>query len=97
MRGHDLRTQAFLQDAGLFLQANCYDPSGLKRRVNPKSEWSERFRRNFEHVLADRSMSVPEYERRMDIEFADEATLYGYLSSMYEFIFHGGPLPEIPS
>ena len=42
-------------------------------------------------------MSVPEYERRMDIEFADEASLYGYLSSMYEFIFHGGPLPEIPS
>lgn len=97
MSGTDLRTQAFLQDISLYCHANSYDLDALKRILVKPSEWSERLRRNFDHVLEKRSLTANDYARRTDIDFEDDEALFYYLKALYDFLFSGGPYPEIQS
>lgn len=90
----DFRTRSFLGDIGLDCHADCYDPDGLRQRLNPPSEWSARLRRNFDHVLEHRSLTANDYMRRTDIEFENDETLFAYLQTRRDCLFADGSYPE---
>jgi len=90
----DLRTEAWLTDIGLYCGGNTYDPEKLRQVIAEKSEWSERLKRNFEHVLDARQLNALDYEDKVDIEFASDDELYGYLKRLYTYLFEDGPFPE---
>lgn len=94
MTGIDLRTETWLSDIGLYCGGNTYDPDKLRQVFTEKSEWSERLKRNFEHVLISRQPSALSYEEKVDIEFASDNELYGYLQRLYAYLFEDGPFPE---
>ena len=50
--------------------------------------------RNFEHVLNARQLNALDYEEKVDIEFASDEELYGYLMRLYAYLFEDGPFPE---
>lgn len=95
MTNLDLRTQAWLNDMFLYCGANVYGPDKLKEELAIPSEWSMRFRRNFEYVLEKRSLTADDYARRTDIDFEDDEALFYYLKALRDFLFLGGPYPEI--
>ncbi|WP_037306593.1 hypothetical protein [Ruegeria halocynthiae] len=90
----DLRTEAWLSDIGLYCGGNTYDPVKLRQITTEKSEWSERLKRNFRHVLISRQLSVLDYEEKVDIEFGSDDELYAYLQRLYAYLFQDGPFPE---
>jgi len=94
MHDLDLRTLSFLREIGLYCHANCYDPDGLRQRLAPPSEWSERLRRNFDYVLENRSLTARDYSRRTDIEFENDETMFAYVEALRDFLFADGPYPE---
>ncbi|WP_369216037.1 hypothetical protein [Streptomyces flavofungini] len=50
-------------------------------------EYVDAVRVDLASVLRTRSLSVADYERLTDIEFADTESLYNYLGEMYEYLF----------
>ena len=90
----NLRTEAWLSDIGLFCGGNTYDPSKLRQITAEKSEWSERLKSNFEHVLVSKQLSALDYEEKVEIEFASDGELYGYLQQLYDYLFEDGPFPK---
>ena len=73
---------------------NTYDPGKLRQVTAEKSEWSERLKRNFEHVLISRQLNALVYEEKVDIEFASDDELYAYLQRLFAYLFEDGPVPE---
>jgi hypothetical protein len=89
----DLKTGAWLSDIGLYCGGNTYDPEKLRQVTAEKSEWSERLKRNFEYVITSRKLSALDYEEKIDVEFASDDELYGYLRRLYTYLFEDGPFP----
>jgi hypothetical protein len=90
----DFRKRSFLREIGLYCHANCYDPDGLRQRLDPPSEWSERLHRDFDHVLKHRSLTANDYTRRTEIEFENDESLYAYVEALRDFLFSDGPYPK---
>lgn len=74
----DQRTQAWLDDMFIYSGGNVYGPNQLKDEIESRSEWSKRFRRDFEHVLAERTLTAIDYERRTDIYFDSDEEMFLY-------------------
>jgi hypothetical protein len=91
MKSLDLRTQAWLDDMFLYCGANVYGPDKLKEELAWSSEWAERLRRNFDHVLKNRSLTADDYA---DIEFENDEMLFAYVEALRDFLFLDGPYPE---
>jgi len=94
MTQFDLRTQAWLQDIRLYCGGNTNDPAKLKENVTHPSEWAERLKRNFSHVLAEQVLTAMDYEDETDISFDEDAELYAYLWRLYNYLFENGPFPD---
>ncbi len=54
----DLRTQARLDDMFIYGGGNVYGPPQLKEATDTRGEWAERFRSNFDRVLAERELTA---------------------------------------
>ena len=89
----DLRTKAWLDDMFAYGGANVYGPSQLKEEIDSLGEWAERFRANFDHVLAERTLTALDYENRTEVSFDSDEEFYGYLSSLHRFLYADGPMP----
>jgi len=89
----DLRTKAWLDDMFIYGGGNVYGPPQLKEETDARGEWAERFRSNFEHVLAERQLTALEYEDRTEVSFDTDAELFEYLEKIYQYLFYEGPQP----
>ncbi|WP_155057892.1 hypothetical protein [Streptomyces blattellae] len=76
----------------------AYDTTGYLRPTLHafKEEYVSAVRDGLEAVLRTRELSVGEYEHLTDIEFDDEDSLYGYLQSMYQYLFEGQEKQPVP-
>ena len=83
MTGIDPRTEAWLSDIRLYCGGNTYDPYRLRQVTAEKSQWTERLKRNFEHVLISRQLTALDYEKKVDIEFANDDEFYAYLQRLF--------------
>ena len=90
----DLKTQAFLQDIMLYCGGNTNDPAKLRERALVNSEWSARLKRNFHHVLAQRTVTASSYEDKTDVSFDTDSELYAYLNRLYDYLFKNGAFPD---
>ena len=90
----DLRTRAWLDDMFLYSGANAYGPDKLREELSHVSEWGERLRRNFEHVLERKTSTAKGYARRTEIAFESGEALFVYLQNLYDFLFAAGCYPE---
>lgn len=61
-----------------------------------KTTFVDGVRAGLESVLRTRELSVGDYERLTDIEFADGDALYGYLHQMHEYLFADGAEQPLP-
>jgi len=89
----DLRTQAWLDDMFIYGGGNVYGPPQFKEATDARTEWAERFRSNFDHVLAERRLTASEYEDRTEISFDNDVEFYDYLAKLRRFLFSDGPMP----
>ncbi|MBC56352.1 MAG: hypothetical protein CL814_05400 [Confluentimicrobium sp.] len=89
----DLRTKALLDDMFMYGGGNVYGPRQLKEGIDARGEWAQRYRANFEHVLAERTLSAAEYEDRTEISFDTDDELYDHLSKLHRYLFFDGPIP----
>ncbi len=89
----DLRTQAWLDDMFIYGGGNVYGPPQLKEATDTRGEWAERFRSNFDHVLAEKTLTAAEYEARTEISYDTDVEFYEYLLKLYRFLFSSGPMP----
>lgn len=90
----DLRAQAWLDDMVFYSGGNAYGYPQLKEVVGRGGEWSDRYRRNFDHVLAERKLTASEYENRAEVSFDTDAELFEELSKLYLYLFQNGPYPD---
>lgn len=79
MTGIDFGIEAWLSDLGLYCRGNRYDPDKLRQVTAEKSDWTERLKRNIEHVFISRQLNAIGYEGNVDFEFASDDALYAYL------------------
>ena len=70
-----------------------FGPPQLKEEIVARGEWAERFRSNFDHVLAERELTGSAYEGRTEISFDTDDEFYDYLSKLHRFLFSDGPIP----
>lgn len=89
----DLQTKVWLDDMFIYGGTNVYGSRQLKEAVDAHGEWSRRYRANFEHVLAERTLTAAEYEARTEISFDTDADFYDHLSKLHRYLFFGGPIP----
>ncbi|WP_136685189.1 hypothetical protein [Falsirhodobacter xinxiangensis] len=75
--------------------ANCSDPRKLKVLASHPCEWSERFRRNFDHVIENRTVTAEDYDKYTAIELEDDEALYRYLRAVHAFLCADGSYPDI--
>lgn len=92
----DSRTQAWLDEMVFYSGGNAYGYPQLKEAVGCNGEWSDRYRKNFDHVLAERKLTALEYEKRAEVNFDTDAELYQELSKLYLYLFQDGPYPDGP-
>ncbi|MGW6055365.1 hypothetical protein [Streptomyces sp. NPDC055189] len=52
-----------------------------------RSAFTDGVRHGLERILRTRELSVGDYERLTDIEFAGENALYDYLHQMHQYLF----------
>lgn len=90
----DLRTQAWLDDMFIYGGGNVYGPPQLKEETDARTEWAERFRSNFDYVLAKRELTALEYEDRTEISFDTDAEFYAYLGRLFDYLFKNGAFPD---
>ncbi|OIJ96666.1 hypothetical protein BIV25_17045 [Streptomyces sp. MUSC 14] len=76
----------------------AYDTSGYLRPTLMAFDESyvQQVREGLSQVLAERSLSVEDYERLSDIEFPENESLYDYLQSMYAYLFEDRPAQPAP-
>ncbi len=91
----DLKTQAWLKDIGLYCGANTNDPARLKEISAERTEWSDRLKRNFEHVLTERNVTALDYENQTDVSFDSDSDLHAYLHRLYDYLYRSGPFPDL--
>jgi len=59
-------------------------------------EWGESIRREFQQVLAERSISAAEYCDMTWVEFESDDALYEYLGKVFDYLFGGGDQVPLP-
>lgn len=89
----DLRTKAWLDDMFIYGGGNVYGPPQLKEATDTRGEWAERFRANFDHIIAERTLTALDYENRTEVSFDSDEEFYSYLLSLHRFLYADGPMP----
>ena len=78
----------------MYCGGNTNDPAKLRESTLVSSEWSECLKRNFHHVLAQRTVTAPSYEDETDVSFDTDTELYAYLGRLYDYLFKNGAFPD---
>lgn len=89
----DLRTQAWLNDMFIYGGGNVYGYPQLKKAVETRGEWAARYRKNLNHVMAERTLTALEYEDETLVSFDTDAELYDELSKLNLYLYFDGPYP----
>lgn len=74
-------------------EATYMAPPQLREEIDARTEWAERFRSNFDHVLGQRGLTALEYEDRTEVSFDTDVEFYDYLAKLHRFLFLDGPMP----
>ena len=90
----DFKIRAWLNEISLYCRRHTYDPDKLKRRLAVPTEWSQKPRANFDHVVEGRTLGTKDYERETDIDFETDEKLFDYLGALKAFFFDDGPFPN---
>lgn len=64
----------------------------LKEEIDARGEWAERFRSNFDHVLAKRGVTASKYEVRTEISFDTNVEFHDYLAKFLNLLRCIAPL-----